>query len=325
MGKLPFECFEKKILVKKQIPVNGESAPLPMEDFLNYCIINVDKPRGPTSHQIVDFIKRILGASKAGHSGTLDPHVTGVLPMAVGRATRLTQALLSAGKEYVAVMYLHKEVPEERLRKGFSEFTGQITQLPPVKSAVKRVERERTIYYVDILEIDGQFVLFRIGCQAGTYIRKYIHDLGNMLGVGAHMAELRRTRVASFNESSLCTLQELTDALWYYRNEKNEKPLRKILQPAERAVDHLRKVWVMDSTLEPLSHGRDLAIPGIIQLESGIVKGEMIVIFDPNSKLVSLGIAQMDSGEMMQNEKGIAVKNDKVFIREMGAQESQGL
>lgn len=312
----PWERVQRKVLVKKQ-EIIAESPEPSVAELLQYGIVNLDKPRGPTSHQAAEFVKNILGAGKAGHSGTLDPNVTGLLVVALGRATRITEALLHAGKEYVAVMYLHREIPESRLREAFVKFTGRITQLPPVKSAVKRVERERNVYYAEILEIDGQYVLFRIGCQAGTYIRKYIHDLGMYLGCGAHMAELRRTRVAAFDEKTLVTLQDLADAFWYYKNEGNEKMLRGFLQPIENAVRHLPKIWVFDGCMQPLSHGRDLAVPGIMQLESGISQGDLVAIFSQYSTLISLGIARMSSEEMMQNEKGIAVKNDKVFIGEM--------
>lgn len=241
--------------------------------------------------------------------------MTGVLPVALGRATRIAQALLTAGKEYVALMYLHKPLEEERIRNAFNDFTGMIKQKPPLKSSVRRIERAREIYYVDVLEINGQDILFRIGCQAGTYIRKYIHDLGERIGCGAHMAELRRTKVASFDESTLFILQDLTDAFWYYKNENNEKFIRKIIQPIENAVKHLPKVWVLDTTIRPLSHGRDLAIPGISKIESEIKKGNIVAIMSLKNELIALGQAMMGSDEIMKKDEGISIRTDKVFIR----------
>ena len=242
--------------------------------------------------------------------------MTGVLPIAIGRATRITQALLPAGKEYVALMYLHKEIDEKTIRKAFADYTGKIMQKPPVKSAVRRIERPRSVYYIDILEIDGQHVLFTIGCEAGTYIRKYIHDLGKRLGCGAHMAQLRRTKVATFDETTAYTLQDIADAVWYYRNEKNETFLRKILQPIETGVRHLPKIWAADGALAPMSHGRDLAVPGIVKVESSIVAGDLVAVLDVRDTLVSLGVAKMDSEKMINADKGIAVKNDKVFLEQ---------
>ena len=282
--------------------------------MINYGIVNIDKPAGPTSHQVSDYVQKILGISKAGHSGTLDPGVTGVLPIALGRATRIVQNLLTAGKEYVALMHLHKKVDEEKLRKALNEFVGKIRQKPPLKSAVKRVEREREIYYLDILEVNGQDVLFRIGCQAGTYIRKYIHDFGQRIGCGAHMAELRRTRVAAFDETTLATLQDLADAFYYYKNEGNEKFIRKIIQPIETAVRHLPKIWVLDTTTGSLCHGVDLKIPGISKIETNINEEETVAVMTLNNELIAIGTTKMDSYDIMEKEKGIAVKIEKVFM-----------
>ncbi len=240
--------------------------------------------------------------------------MTGVLPIALGRATRIVQALLPAGKEYIALMYLHKPIEEEKIKKAFKEFTGKIKQKPPVKSSVRRVERTREIYYIDIMEIDGQNVLFKIGCQAGTYIRKLCFDIGKQIGCGAHMQELRRTKVASFDESTLFTLQDLTDAFYYYKNEKNDKFLRKVIQPVENAVKHLPKVWVLDPTIKPLSHGRDLAIPGISKIESEIEKNKIVAIMSLKNELIALGTAIMNSEEIIK-DKGIVVRTDKVFIK----------
>jgi len=282
--------------------------------LIDYGIVNIDKPKGPTSHQTADYVKRILNTSKAGHSGTLDPQVTGVLVIAFGKATRVIQALLPAGKEYIALMYLHKPISERKIRSAFKKYQGIIRQKPPVKSSVRRIERERTIYYVDIIEIDSQNVLFKIGCQAGTYIRKYIHDFGKLINCGAHMSELRRTKVATFDESTLYTLQDLKDALYYYQHDKNDKYLRQIIQPVENAVLHLPKIWVLDTTIASLSHGRDIAIPGISKLHSDIQKDDLVAIMSLKDELLGLGHAQFSSEDIMKNNKGIAIKTERVFI-----------
>ncbi|MBW2988846.1 RNA-guided pseudouridylation complex pseudouridine synthase subunit Cbf5 [Candidatus Woesearchaeota archaeon] len=316
MDELPFEKLKKKVLIKKDSIGSYGSRPekRKTEDLLNYGIVNIDKPRGPTSHQVSDYVKSILGISKAGHSGTLDPHVTGVLPVALGRATRIVQALLPAGKEYITLMHIHKPLSEERIKKAMGQFKGKIMQKPPIKSAVRRVERARKIYYIDIMEIDGQDILFKVGCQAGTYIRKLCHDIGIKLGCGAHMAELRRTKAASFDESTAFMMQDLTDAFYYYKEENNDKFLRKVIQPMENAVSHLPKVWVLDSSIGPLSHGRDLAIPGISRLCSGIKKDDTVAVMTLKDELIALGASMMGSKEIMDKAKGIAVRTDKVFI-----------
>jgi H/ACA ribonucleoprotein complex subunit 4 len=211
-------------------------------------------------------------------------------------------------------MHLHKEVDEKEIKSVVKEFTGKITQLPPLKSAVKRQHRQRTIYYIDLIDIVGKDVLFVVGCQAGTYIRKLCHDIGKKLGVGAHMAELRRTKAGPFSESSIATLLDLTDAYWYYKNEGNEKYIRHIVQPVENAAAHLPKIWVLDTTVDALCHGADLAVPGISKLESGMEKNHTVAIMTLKNELIALGSARMSSEEMMKNKKGIAAKTKKVFM-----------
>jgi H/ACA ribonucleoprotein complex subunit 4 len=193
------------------------------QELISSCIAVIDKPDGPSSHQVSAYVKQIMGADLAGHSGTLDPGVTGVLPVAIGRATRIVNSLLNAGKEYVCIMHVHQPVDEEKLRSTISSFVGKIKQLPPIKSAVKRQWRYRKVYYIDVLEIKGQDVLFIVGCQAGTYIRKLCHDIGIQLSCGAHMAQLRRTKAASFSETQAVTLQDLIDALHYYKEGDDRK------------------------------------------------------------------------------------------------------
>ena len=288
-----------------------------VEELINYGIVNIDKPSGPTSHQVADFVQKILGIKKAGHSGTLDPKVTGVLVLGLGRATRLVHVLLTGGKEYVGVMHLHKPVDEKIVKKTVKKyFTGKIKQTPPIKSAVKRQEREREIYSFDVLEVDEQDVLFQVSCQAGTYIRKLCHDLGRQLGVGGHMAELRRVRVGPFDEATCFTLQDLKDAYTLWKESGNEKFIRKVIQPVESVVKDLPKVKVNDGARESLLHGRDLAIPGIAEL-SEFVKDDVIALMTKGGELIGLGTAAMSTEEIEKKKKGIAVKTEKVFMKEI--------
>jgi len=318
-NSLPFENIERKILVREEAETDPKLGCVPekrnTEDIINYGIVNIDKPKGPTSHQISDFVQKILHINKSGHSGTLDPAVTGVLAIALGTGTRIVQALLKAGKEYVAIMHLHKDVEEDKLRETIKKyFIGKIQQMPPLKSAIKRQLRTRTIYYFDIMEIDGKDVMFKVGTEAGTYIRKLIHDLGKKIGCGAHMAELRRTKAGPFDESSLCTMQDLTDAYYFWKQEDNDKFIRKIIQPIENGVKHLPKVWIFDTTVDSLCHGVDLKIPGISKVNNNIVKNETVAILTLKDELVALGTAEMTSKEMLA-DKGVAVKTDKVFMQ----------
>lgn len=316
---LPFEKIKRSILVKKEASTDDKLGCRPSErkteQIINYGIVNINKPQGPTSHQVSDYAKRILGIKKSGHSGTLDPNVHGCLPVALGRATRIAHALLNSGKEYVGIMHLHRDIDEKKLNEAIkSDFTGKIRQTPPLKSAVKRQERTREIYYFDILEKDEKDALFIVGCEAGTYIRKLIHDLGKKLKIGAHMLELRRTKAGPFTEETLFTLQDLTDAFYFYKSGNNDKFLRKIIQPVENAVAHLPKIWVFDTTIDTLCHGAYLNVPGISKLDDKIRKDERAAIMTLKDELVAIGIAKMSSEEIMKREKGLAAKTDSVFM-----------
>ena len=321
MNKLPFEKIEKEILIKRESETNSELGEDPtnrdVNELMDFGIINMDKYKGPTSHQISDFVKKILGIKKSGHSGTLDPAVTGVLPIALGRSTRVVQTLLKAGKEYVGVMHMHKIISEKELKKVIKKkFTGKIRQLPPIKSAIKRQWRWRTIYYFEILEIEEKDVLFRVGCEAGTYIRKLCSDIGDVLECGAHMAELRRTKAGPFNEDTLCTLHDLKDALWYFQNKKDEVRIRKCIQPIENAVAHIPKVWVMDNAVNGLCHGINLKVPGISKLHSDIEKDQMVALMTLKDELIGIGTSVMVANKVMKEKKGLAVKINKVFMKD---------
>ena len=317
INKFPW-MNKRKVLVKKESSTNPGYGCNPnkrsIKELFDYGIVNIDKPSGPTIHQVSAYVKKILNVSKSGHSGTLDPKVTGVLSVAIGKGTRIVQSLLPAGKEYVCLMKIHREVDEKKLRKTIQGFVGEIDQLPPVRSAVKRQQRKRTIYYIDIIEILGKDVLFRVGCQAGTYIRKLCSDIGDKLGTGAHMAELRRTRAGPFDESTICTLQDLKDAYYYFKEKSKEKELRKIVMPIEKGAEHLHKVWVVDSTVDTLCHGAFLNVPGISKLEQGIKPNDRVAVMTLKDELISVGVAFMTSEEAMKKDKGLFLKPDQVFM-----------
>jgi len=315
--KLPTEDTSTKILVKREAETNPEYGKFPkdrtIEELLNYGIVNIDKPKGPTSHQVADYVKKILEIKKAGHSGTLDPGVTGSLVMTLGKATRITQVLLTGGKEYLCLMHVHKPVEKKKIEKVMKEFIGEITQLPPVKSSIKRQKRKRSIYYMKILEIGEQDVLFYVGTQAGTYIRKLCHDIGQKLEVGAHMAQLIRTKVGHFDFSSMVSLHKLKDAYEFYKEGKEDE-LRKIVMQPETAIKNIPKIWVLDTTVDSLTHGADLNIPGISKLNE-FSKNEQVVILTLKDELVAIAESELSSEAIMKNEKGLAAVTKKVFIK----------
>jgi H/ACA ribonucleoprotein complex subunit 4 len=204
-----------------------------ISELLEFSILNIDKPSGPTSFNISDFLRKTLNLRKTSHFGTLDPKVTGVLPIALNRACKLTGFFLGEDKEYIGVMRIHEDIPLEKIKEMIKKkFLGKIKQTPPVKSRVKRQEREREIKNFELLEKEGKDILFKTNVQGGTYIRKLVDDLGKELGIGAHMLELRRTKAGIFSEEdknfiNLYDLEKIKD---------NDEELRKILIPAEEAL-----------------------------------------------------------------------------------------
>lgn len=283
-------------------------------ELLDKGVINLDKPYGPTSHEVTAWVKNILHIDRAGHSGTLDPHVTGVLPIMLGDATRLVRTLLLSGKEYVCVMRLHADVPDAQLKAVLDEFTGVIYQRPPLVSAVKRQLRKRTIYYIDFMEMNGRDVLFKVGCEAGTYIRKLCHDVGEALGVGAHMYELRRTKSGPFKEDeTLITLQDLTDAYFYY-TEGDEASLRKIILPMECALKNMPRLVIKDSAVDALAEGAPLYVQGICKVDTGIKQGDMVAVFTLIGEVVSIGTAKMTTEELMAAREGQAMDTVRVVM-----------
>lgn len=289
----------------------------PIEEHISKGVINLDKPSGPSSHEVDSWVKRILHVNKTGHGGTLDPKVTGVLPIGIDSATRVSQLLLPAGKEYVCLMTMHKEMPEDQVYEIFDQFTGKIYQTPPVKSAVKRELRVRTIYYATIYEIKGKDVLFRVGCEAGTYIRTLCHDIGEALGCGAHMAELRRTRAGPFNERNddLVNLHDLTDAYHFWVEDGDESYLRNAIKPMEVAADHLPQIFIKDSAVEAICQGAKLAAGGISMLSKGIKRGDLVAIKSLKGELVASGIALASTEEIMNADSGLVVNTNKVFMQ----------
>ncbi len=241
--------------------------------------------------------------------------MSGVLPVALEDATKIIGYLMLSDKEYVAVMQLHREVPRERLLEVIREFTGRIYQRPPVRSSVKRSLRIKRVYEIKLLEIKYPFVLLRIRCEHGTYVRKLIHDMGEVLGVGAHMRELRRVRTGPFkDDETLVTMHELSEALYMARELNDESRLRSLILPMEYGISHLPKVVINDGAVEALTHGADLAVPGISLIHEGIRKGDTVAILTIKGELVAVGEAVMSTEEVIQAKKGIAVKTKRVIM-----------
>jgi len=218
-----------------------------ISEKINFGIINIDKPSGPTSFTITDSVRRSLGINKATHLGTLDPAVTGVLPIALGKAARLSGYLMHAEKEYVGKMHIHEDIELKKVQEEIEKkFLGKIKQIPPIRSRVKREEREREIFEFKILKKEGKDIEFRVRCQAGTYIRKLVHDLGQELKIGAHMTELRRIRAGLFDEKSLVPMEKFLKAVEEFKK-GNPELLDKIIVEPERIIEKTTPVIQLKS------------------------------------------------------------------------------
>jgi H/ACA ribonucleoprotein complex subunit 4 len=285
-----------------------------IEELLKTGVINLDKPRGPTSHQVVSWVKRVLGVEKAGHGGTLDPKVSGVLPVALERSTRVINYLLKSVKTYTVVMTLHDDIGRDAVDGVLDSFRGTILQTPPIKSAVKREPRERMIYRIEFLEMDGRDVLFEAECEAGTYVRKLCRDMGEALLSGANMSELRRIRSGIFDEEGSCTLQDLVDAMFYFREEGNEVELRRLVRPVEDFVKDFPKIWVRDTAVEALCNGADLALPGVVKCQGGIEIDSEVAVMTLKDELVGIGKSRMSARKIFEGESGIAAELSRIVM-----------
>jgi predicted rRNA pseudouridine synthase len=263
-----------------------------------------------------DFICRV---EKTGHSGTLDPKVTGCLIVCIDRATRLVKSQQGAGKEYVCIIRLHDKLPggEAQFARGLETLTGALFQRPPLISAVKRQLRIRTIHESKLIEFDNDrhLAVFWVSCEAGTYIRTLCVHLGLLLGVGAHMQELRRVRSGAMDETKdMVTLHDVLDAQWMYDNTRDESYLRKVIQPLECLLTSYKRVVVKDSAVNAVTYGAKLMIPGLLRFESGIELNEEVVLMTTKGEAIAIGIAQMSTVEMTTCDHGVVAKIKRVIM-----------
>lgn len=287
----------------------------PAQALLEYGLIPLDKPRGPTSHEVVAWTRRLLGVEKAGHSGTLDPPVSGLLPIGLGQSTRALSLLLLFPKEYRGVMRLHSSVPRKEVERVAGEFTGEIFQRPPQRSSVSRQTRSRTIHELELTEASGNLYLFRVLCQSGTYVRKLVYDMGEVLGVGATMVELRRTKVGPLTEAGgLVSLHQLNDAAFRLK-EGDDAPLRKAVMPIEDTLGDIGKMVMRDSAVDAICHGARLGIPGVLSVSTGVAKDDMVALMSPKGELVAIGKALMSSEEVQSQKKGLASTVERVVMK----------
>ncbi|CAN8254374.1 unnamed protein product [Cochlearia groenlandica] len=301
-------------------PISSGFSPLkrPIQEYLKYGVINLDKPANPSSHEVVAWIKRILHVDKTGHSGTLDPKVTGNLIVCIDRATRLVKSQQGAGKEYVCVARLHSAVPDvAKVARALESLTGAMFQRPPLISAVKRQLRIRTIYQSKLLEYDADrhLVVFWVSCEAGTYIRTMCVHLGLLLGVGGHMQELRRVRSGILGENdNMVTMHDVMDAQWMFENHRDETYLRRVVMPLEVILTSYKRLVVKDSAVNAVCYGAKLMIPGLLRFENDIDVGTEVVLMTTKGEAIAVGIAEMTTSVMATCDHGVVAKIKRVVM-----------
>ncbi|EFP90147.1 centromere/microtubule-binding protein cbf5 [Puccinia graminis f. sp. tritici] len=305
-----------KLLIRSShfTPIPCGSSPLkrPLSEYIKTGVINLDKPSNPSSHEVVAWIRRILRSEKTGHSGTLDPKVTGCLLVCIDRATRLVKSQQGAGKEYVCVLRLHAGLETEKaLSRGLETLTGALFQRPPLISAVKRQLRIRTIYETKLIEFDNKrhLAIFWVSCEAGTYIRTLCVHLGLLLGVGGHMQELRRVRSGAMGENDgIVTMHDVLDAQWTYDNTRDESYLRRVIRPLESLLIGYKRVVVKDTAVNAVCYGAKLMIPGLLRYEADIQLNEEVVLMTTKGEAIAIGIAQMTTVELATCDHGVVAK-----------------
>ena len=311
-----------KLLVRsyKYTPINAGSSPTqrPLEEHLKYGVINLDKPANPSSHEIVAWIKKILEVEKTGHSGTLDPKVTGCLIVCLNRATRLVKAQQSAGKEYVGIVKFHNPIEDKsQVEDCLKRLQGACFQRPPLISSVKRELRVRTIYDYKLIEFDKEknMAIFWISCEAGTYVRTMCVHMGLLAKTGGHMQELRRVRSGILKEDeSMVTMHDVLDAQYVYKQTKNEDYLRRVVRPLEILLTNYPRIVIKDSAVNAICYGAKLTVPGVLRFEANIENGKEIVLITTKGEAIAIAIAEMTSSVLASCDHGIVCKTKRVIM-----------
>jgi len=290
----------------------------PIGDYVSSGFINLDKPANPSSHEVVAWIKRILHVKKTGHSGTLDPKVSGCLIVCIDRATRLVKSQQGAGKVYVGVFKLHAAVDDERrVLQGLEQLTGALFQRPPLISAVKRQLRVRTIYENKLLEYNPQrqMGISWVSCESGTYVRTLYVHLGLVLGVGGNMAELRRVRSGILSENdNMATMHDVLDAQYMYDHHKDEAYLRRVVRPLEALLTGHKRIVLKDSAVNAVCYGAKILLPGVLRYEDGIELQQEIVVMTTKGEAICLAIALMTTSTMSTCDHGVCARPKRVIM-----------
>lgn len=296
--------------------IGGHPDSRTVEQRLASGFILLDKPAGPTSHQVASWVRDLFGLERLGHGGTLDPFATGVLPLLAGKSMKVTKKVLTHKKTYIAIFRCAEDPDADALASAMKRLTGRVYNVPPEISAVKVQVRTRKISTFDMIERNGKDFLTRIECEAGTYVRTMARDLGLMLGYKVELKELRREKSGRFELSKCVTLQEVADAYWLWKECDKPDALLKMIQPVEKLVLDMPAAHVKDSAAAAIAHGAPLLRPGIIDIDDKITSGKELAIFTLKEELVGIVKLTVDTNQLPNMDSGEVARPSMVLLEQ---------
>tara|TARA_B100000214_G_scaffold184697_1_gene133178 strand:+ start:901 stop:1860 length:960 start_codon:yes stop_codon:yes gene_type:complete len=287
-----------------------------VEQLLDSSVVVINKQAGPSSHQVAAWLRDSFELELTGHGGTLDPNVTGVLPVSIGSASKVIKVMQESAKEYVCLMKHYKSQDKSKILEMFTKFTGPIYQIPPFQAAVKRELRIRRIYEIELLEHTSKKTLFRVLCEGGTYIRNLCEDIGSALGSGAVMDQLIRTKSGPFKIEDSVSMIEAHDIYRQWKESNDPSVMKEILKPLEDMLIDIPVIEAKDSAVDAICHGADLAVPGVSSVSKDMKRGQLVSIRTSRGEAVALARATVNADEIAANpkSKGKVAKLDRVIM-----------
>ena len=288
-----------------------------IEQLLESSVVIINKQAGPSSHQVAAWLRDSFELNSTGHGGTLDPNVTGVLPVSIGQASKVIKVMQESPKEYVCLMKHYQSQRKANVLDMFTKFTGPIYQIPPFQAAVKRELRIRRIYEIEMLEHSSKKTLFRVLCEGGTYIRNLCEDIGSALGSGGIMEQLIRTKSGPFGIENSITMIEAHDMYKAWKDSGDKTMLSSILKPLEDMLVDIPSIEVKDSAVDSLCHGADLGVPGVVMVSKNMKRGQLISIKTTRGEAIALARATVNADEIAEKprSKGKVAKLERVIMQ----------
>ena len=236
----------------------------------------------------------------------MDPFATGLLTLLCGRSTKITAELLRKPKSYFAVIRFKTPVPEDKLKSLVNTMKGEIFNVPPKESAVKVQVRTREVSESRLVQTEeGDRVhLLSISCEAGTYIRTMVKDLGLLSGIKCELLELHRSKSGSLEDKMACSMQQLADAVFLWKEHDHPRGLERLVCPVETVLNDIPRIAVKDGAVSALSHGAPLARPGVVSVPRGLPSGSSVLISSLKGEAVAISELSVHSDSIPEMRTG---------------------